>query len=139
MKPREKGWFTLSAKEVVDSCDLIVRVDPAAVEDGEEAAWLARRLRAELLDLDVEMVELLTTDTVPDGAKGASSLVGMLGVRLGAAGLKAVLDKIRDWVSRDSRSVEVTIDGDTIKVTGVTTAQQEQIINVWLARHASRT
>ncbi|HEX6075324.1 MAG TPA: hypothetical protein VFZ32_08680 [Micromonosporaceae bacterium] len=118
--------------------DLIVRVSSAADEDGDEAAGLARRLRAELLDLDVEMVEPLTTDTAPEGAKaGAASLVGMLGVRLGAAGLKAVLSKIRDWVSRNGRSVEVTIDGDTIKVTGATAEQQEKIMNVWLARHAS--
>jgi hypothetical protein len=34
-------------------------------------------------------------------------------------------------------AVEVTIDGDTLKVTGATAEQQEQIINVWLARHAA--
>lgn len=117
--------------------DLIVRISPAADGDEEEAAGLVRRLRAELLDLDVEAVEPLTTGTAPEGAKGAASLVGMLGVRLGAAGLKAVFGKIRDWVSRNGRSVEVTIDGDTIKVTGASMEQQEKIMNVWLARHAS--
>jgi len=116
--------------------DLIVRVS-LADEDEEEVAGLARRLRAELLDLDVEAVEPLTTDNAPDGAKGAASLVGMLGVRLGVAGLKAVLGKIRDWVSRSGCGVEATIDGDTIKLTGTTTEQQEKIMNVWLARHAS--
>jgi hypothetical protein len=44
--------------------------------------------------------------------------------------------RIRDWVSRTGRTVEVTIDGDTIKVTGATAQQQETIINAWLARHA---
>lgn len=121
---------------MVEGLDLIVRVTAAAGGDLEDVPGLARLLRAELLDLDVETVEPLTTDTVPAGAKGLSSLVGALSVRLGAAGLRAVLAKVRDWASRNGRSVEVTIDGDTLKVTGVTAQQQEQLINVWLARHA---
>jgi len=53
------------------------------------------------------------------------------------AGLKAVLGKVRDWASRNGCCVEATIDGDTIKITGATPEQQEKIMNVWLARHAS--
>jgi Flp pilus assembly CpaE family ATPase len=122
---------------MVEASDLLVRVTPAADGDEEEAARLARRLCAELLDLDVDAVEPVSDGMVPEGAKGLSSLAGMLAVWWGVAGLQAVLAKIRDWVTRNARSVEVTIDGDTVKVTGVTTEQQEQIINVWLARHAT--
>jgi len=57
---------------------------------------------------------------------------------LGRAALAAMVAKVRDRVTRNGRKVEVTIDGDTVKVTGATAAQQEQIISVWLARHASR-
>jgi hypothetical protein len=32
--------------------------------------------------------------------------------------------------------VEVSIDGDALKVTGATSRQQEMIIDAWLARHA---
>jgi hypothetical protein len=32
--------------------------------------------------------------------------------------------------------VEVSIGGDVLKVTGVTTRQQEKVIDTWLARHA---
>jgi len=109
---------------------------PVAGSDQEELAGLTRRLRAELLDLDVETVESLTADTAPAEAKGLGSLAGALAVRLGADGLKAVLAKIRDWVSRNGRTVEITTDSDTLKLTGATTQQQEQLINVWLARHA---
>lgn len=121
---------------MADGSDLIVQVTPTADSDQEELAGLARRLRAELLDLDVETVEPLTTGNAPAGAKGLGSLVGVLSVRLGAAGLKLVLAKIRDWVSRNDRTVEIILDGDTLKLTGATAQQQEQLINVWLARHA---
>lgn len=122
---------------MVAGSDLLVRVNPADDGDEEEAAELVRRLRAELLDLDVDAVEPVPDGVVPEGAKGLSSLAGTLAVRWGVAGLQAVLVRIRDWVSRSGRSVEVTIDGDTVKVTGATSEQQEKIINAWLARHAT--
>jgi hypothetical protein len=119
---------------MVEVVGLLVRV--ASVVDGdEEAAGLARWLRAELLVLDVDAVEPVSGGAVPEGVKGLSSLAGVLVVRWGAAGLQTVLAKIRDWALRNGRSVEVTIDGDTMKVTGASWEQQEKIINAWLARH----
>jgi hypothetical protein len=116
--------------------DAVVRVSSTADGDQEDVAILVGRLRAELLDLDVDAVEPASAESVPDGAKSAAGLAGMLTLRLGRAGLKAVFAKLRDWVARNGRSVEVTIDGDTVKVTGATLEQQERLINVWLARHA---
>ena len=123
---------------MADDYDLIVQVGGDTDDDQGEVLALARRLGAELLDLDVDAVELLTDADAPEGAKGVSALAGMLGVRLGAAALAGAFTKIRSWVSRNGRSVEVTIDGDTIKVTGITSEQQDQLINVWLSRHAPR-
>ena len=51
-------------------------------------------------------------------------------------GLRAVVAAVRGWASRTGRTVEVSIDGDVLKVTGVTSQQQEKIIDAWLARHA---
>ena len=51
-------------------------------------------------------------------------------------GLRAVVTTVHGWVSRTGRSVEVSIDGDVLKVTGVTSHQQGEIIDAWLARHA---
>ncbi|MFC5006325.1 hypothetical protein ACFPIJ_51955 [Dactylosporangium cerinum] len=116
-----------------------MRVSPGDGGDGaddEAVAALARRLRAELLDLDVEQVEALTEDTAPAGAKGLGSLVGLLGVTLGSAGLSSVLAIIRDWSTRNNHAVELTIDGDTVKIERATPQQQEQLINAWVARHA---
>ncbi|WP_454197222.1 hypothetical protein [Nocardia sp. Marseille-Q1738] len=115
--------------------DLLVLVVP---DDGDELD-AAFSLRGELLDLDIDAAELVDGGEIPDGAKSASGVVATLGVKLGPAALKAVFAKIRDWLSRTERSVELTIDGDTIKLTGATAAQQEQLLAVWLARHGSRT
>lgn len=115
-----------------DEWDLLVRVVP---EDGEELD-AAFSLRRELLDLDIDAAELVDGE-VPDGAKSGSGLVATLGVKFGPAALKAVFAKIRDWLARTERGVELTIDGDTIKLTGATAAQQEQLLAVWLARHGS--
>jgi hypothetical protein len=116
--------------------ELMARIDPADEDDEEAVAGLARRLRAELLDLDVAAVEPVPEPAAPAGTKGLGALLGTLAVKLGPAALKAVVTKIRDWASRNGRSVEVTLDGDTVKLTGATSEQQELLLNAWLARHA---
>lgn len=98
-------------------------------------ASFARRLRAELLDIDLAAVEPLTGTEPPDGTKGISATLGVLAVRLGPTALKALIAKIRDWVSRNQRSVKVTIDGDSIELSHATAEQQELLLNIWLARH----
>ena len=66
-------------------------------------------------------------------------MAGMLAVRLGGAALVTLVKKIKDWATRNGRSVEITIDGDTLKVTGISEARQEQLIDVWLAKHSPGT
>jgi len=118
--------------------ELILQVLPVADSDAEELAELAGRLQTELLEEDVTSVAPLTTDTAPDGAKGLGILAGWLAVRFATLdGLRAVIAAVRGWTSRTGRTVEVTIDGDVLKVTGPTSQQQEKIIDAWLARHAS--
>ena len=72
------------------------------------------------------------------GAKGLGDVAGWLLVQFGTQdGLRAVVATVRGFASRTGRTVEVSIGGDELKVTGATSRQQEQIINAWLARHAS--
>jgi len=117
--------------------DLFVRLADTRELPEEDLAVVLRCLRTELLGLDIAAVETLAPDTVPAGAKGASAIAGTLAVRLGVAGLKAVLTRAREWVSRNGRSVEITLDGDTLKLTNVTTEQQSKLIEAWLARHGA--
>ena len=59
------------------------------------------------------------------------ALLSALAVRLGEAGLKALVAKVSDWVLRTGRAVEITIDGDTLKLTKPTAEEP------WLAKHGA--
>jgi hypothetical protein len=117
---------------------LRVRVVQAPDGDVAELAELTGLLRAELLDLDVNSVDLPADDVPPGQAKGLAAVVGWLTVRFGTVeGLRAVVSALCGWVSRTNRVVEISVGGDVLKLTGVTSEQQDRIIDGWLARHAA--
>jgi hypothetical protein len=121
---------------VTDVEGLILQVLPVADSDAEELADLAGRLRAEVLGVDAVSVVPLTAEVTPEGAKGLGTPAGWLAVQFGSLdGLRAVVAAVRGWTSRTGRTVEVSIGGDALKVTGVTSQQQGKIIDAWLARH----
>ncbi|MGX6603450.1 hypothetical protein ACWKSP_15105 [Micromonosporaceae bacterium Da 78-11] len=117
--------------------DLIVQIHPVTGDDRRDLLQLTRQLHTALLDLDVDAIDTLTGDAAPAGAKSAG-LVESLAVKLGVATLKKAIGKIREWAGRSGRSVKVSIDGDSIELTGATTEQQELLLDIWLARHAPR-
>jgi Effector Associated Constant Component 1 len=115
-----------------------VQVLPFADGDLEELTALTARLRDELLELDVAGVDDVPAPDVPGDAKGVGAVTGWLVVQLGAAGgARALLEIVRQWVTRTRHEVEVTWGGDSLKVSGVSSAQQEKIIDAWLARHSA--
>ena len=117
---------------MADSGELVLRVCPAPGDDNPElAGWL----RGELLDLDVEGVDRLSGEATPTGAKGAGAVAGWLLVQLGPKALRAVLAKVADWAARNNREVEVSYGEDKLKLSRATRAQQDRIIDGWLARH----
>jgi hypothetical protein len=113
-------------------------VSPDSESDLDELADAVGRLRTELLELDVLGVDTKAAMPTPEHAKGLGAVAGALVVRLGSlSGLRAVLEVIRSWAGRTNRTVEVSLDGDTLKVVGATSAQQEKIIDAWIARHGT--
>jgi hypothetical protein len=118
-----------------ESSQLILQVRPTVEDDASDLAELAGRLRTELLDLDVQGVDPLSGAAVPSRAKGVAAVAGWMAVRLGTEALRTVLAKVADWVTRNDRVVEVSYEGDTLKLGRATREQQEKIINDWLARH----
>ena len=75
-------------------------------------------------------------------AKGidATAVAGLI-VHLGsgpAGMLGSVSACVRDWLQRQrARSVKLTLDGDTLEVTGVSSAEQDQLIEMWVGRHTA--
>lgn len=116
---------------------VVLQVCPAPGDDADELAELAGWLRAELLDMDVQAVDRLPEQAVPSGTKGAADIAGWLLVQVGPEALRAMLAKVADWVTRNDRVVEVSLGGDTLKLAQATRAQQEKIIDAWLAQHTA--
>lgn len=115
-----------------------LRVEAADDEDDGELAELVLLLRTELLDLDVTAVDPAPTDVdAPGGAKGLVTAAGKLLVWLGPAGLGAVLGKVADWAARSGRVVEITVDGDSLKLGRASREQQDRLVEAFLARHDS--
>lgn len=119
---------------------LTLQVVAAADEDDEELVDLNRRLRNALLELDVESVTQLANSAQPDGGKGVGAAIGWLAVQVGAVeSLRSAIATVVSWATRAGRTVEVTYGEDRLTVKGVTSAQQERIIESFLSRHAPGT
>ena len=121
---------------MADAGGLTLQVLPVADSDAEELADLAAELHAELLSVDGTSAAPRPAEAAPPGAKGLGDVAGWLVAQVGTLdGLRALVAAVRGFASRTGRTVEVSISGDVLKVTGVTSQQQEQIIGAWLARH----
>jgi hypothetical protein len=119
---------------------ILVHVLPHEDSDAEELADLADDLRGELLELDLVSVDSLAAGEVPERAKGVGQAAGWLVTQFATMdGLKALLAAVHSWVARTRRTVEVTMDGDTLKLTAATAQQQQEILDAWLARHPTRS
>lgn len=120
------------------------------VDFGDEAADLYQltcRLRAELLDLDVHSVQLASggraledsEGDAPEGSKAVGPLaVSGLVVRfIGHDVLETVVNNVWSWLTRQRcRSIRLTLDGDSLDLTNVSSAQQDKLVDLWVTRHA---
>lgn len=120
--------------------ELAVDVLAGPGTDDQELAELAFRLRGELLDLDVEAVEPATAGQAPADSKGIELLtIGALIVRfvLRPDVLRAVVSGVRSWAGRQRAcSVKLTLDGDSLEITGPRSAAQDRAVDLWIACHA---
>lgn len=114
------------------------------VEEGSDDARLeelALLLRQELLTLDVRAVEPYREGETPEGTRGPglAAIAGVLSVSLqpGLQVLGTVVSVVRDWLRRSGsgRTVKVTIDGDTIELSGASDAVQQQLVDAWVRKH----
>jgi hypothetical protein len=124
-----------------DHSELVIKLLAEPDTDDQELAELTSRLRAELLDFDVESVEPATAGQAPAAAKGIDLLaIGALIVRFvfHPDVLRSVVSGVRSWAARQQvSSVKLTLDGDILEITGPRSAAQDRAVDLWIARHAS--
>jgi hypothetical protein len=115
-------------------------IDPRL--DEEHLEELTSSLRTILLDADVANVELLHRGEVPAGAKaGEVAVIGMLLITLAQSteAFTTVVHAVRNWVAGDpSRSVKLQVDGDVIELTGVTSAEQRRLTDLFIERNTGK-
>lgn len=107
--------------------------------DDRHKEELALQLRRELLDLDVDSVEPLSTDA-PEGARsGMATVAGTLVATLGSGHLSAVVVAVLGWIRRSPahRSVRIEIDGDVIDARDIDSEAQARLIEAFVARHSA--
>jgi hypothetical protein len=121
-----------------------VEVRVGVVEDGADEARLeelALMLRQDLLALDVQSVEPVREGAAPDGTRGGLvAIAGLLSVSL-APGLQvvgAVVAVVRDWLRRSGggHTVKISIDGDTLELTGASDEVQQRLVDSWVRKHS---
>ena len=108
--------------------------------DDAELDRLARSLREDLLELDLDAVELAPDGAPPEGARAAEALVvGALVVQLARTSdaLATLLRTIRGWLGPSGeRRVRIELDGDVLELSGVSDEERERLVDIWIARHA---
>jgi hypothetical protein len=123
-----------------DELSLILRVEAEPNADPEALAEMGGRLRAEILELDVRSARPLTAGDAPPGARAAElAVLGGLLVSLAKSPetLKAVVGAVQGWLAgQRARSVEIEVDGDVLKVNGISSAEQQRLIDLFVERHA---
>jgi hypothetical protein len=126
-------------REVADEADsaMLVEIFDAQV-DLEELDQLTRSLRRELLELDVDSVEQATAGPAPDGTRGLEvAAVGALLVKAQASAelLGKLVGLVRGWLRGargESRTLRLTIDGQSIELIQATDAQQQQLVDEFI-------
>jgi hypothetical protein len=116
-----------------------IAVGPDA--DAEEVADATLQLRRELLDLDVEAVELPAAGEPPPGTRAVElAALGALVVTVAQSPLLGpVVAAVRSWLAgAPQRSIKLELDGDTLELTGLSSKEQQRLVDEWLHRHESR-
>ncbi len=118
---------------------LSIDIDRGEGDDDRELEKLATNLRRELLETDVKSVALARSGSAPKGAKVVDPIaLGSLLVTLSASGglLATTVGTIREWLSRrHGGSVKLKMGDEEISLTGLSSEQQNRLIEEWIKRH----
>lgn len=113
---------------------MLIIIDEAG-SDAERLEQLSERVRADLLELDVEDVKRVSEGSAPPGTRGIDlAAVSAFIVAIGgsAEAINQVVTAMRAWVGAGRaapRAAELTIGDKTLKLSDATLAQQERLID----------
>jgi len=117
---------------------LMVTLDAEPETDSEDLERLTRQLREELSELDVQ-ADLMTGGPAPVNTRAGDIITwGTLLLTLAASGgaITTLIGVLQAWLTRqERRGVTLEMDGDKLQVTGITSAEQQRLIDAWLRRH----
>jgi hypothetical protein len=120
-----------------NTTQLTVTLDAEPDTDSEDLERLTRQLREELSELDVQ-ADLMTGGPAPANTKAGDVIEwGTLLLTLAASGgvITTLIGTLQTWLTRhNGRTATLKINGDEIHLTGVTSAEQKQLIDAWLNR-----
>ena len=116
----------------MSTATLQLTFEPLADDDAERVAELGRALREAVLSTDVEKADF-AEKPAPAGTK--VGLVVDMTTLLVAVALTAVVNIVGAWAMRNQgRTVELELNGDKLKLTGLSRDQQDKTIQAWLDR-----
>lgn len=100
---------------------------------------LARQLRAELLQTDVESVEPLAEGEAPEGTRAEWAIAaGALVATVAPLGLQGAVGVVQEWLRTavpGRRTVRLEIGGDVLELGGINDTTQQALIADWVKRH----
>jgi hypothetical protein len=125
-----------SAGGAVESRLTVEVVGPA----DEELQELLRHLSTELSDLPLVVTTVSRDVAAPPGAKGIpTELTELLSIRMifSREYVQKLLATVHHWVARQrGATVKVTLEGDTVELTGASSDQVERLVKLFVDRHA---
>ena len=114
---------------------LMLKINAGPEVDYEKLADISLQLKEDLSELDVEAVDLVSEGKVPVVAKAGEPVIwGTLLLTLTVEALKAVIRYIQSWLGATGcRSVELEFRGNKLKVTGISSKEQQRLIDTFIA------
>jgi hypothetical protein len=119
-----------------ESLRLVLRVNDTDADD-QQRDELARRLRDELMALNIT-VEGVTAGEAPPSAKAVEvAAIGALMLTLSQSPvLAAIITAVSNWLGqRRQRTVRLELGGDVLELSGQPSQEQRRAIDAWLRRH----
>jgi hypothetical protein len=105
------------------------RIEVQVPGDLERAELLIRNLRRELEDIGLETIGIPSVDRKPGARGGGGDLPAVFLLKLVPQLVGKTATAITNWFRRSGeRSVELTIGGDSIKLSRATPDQQDRLV-----------